>query len=309
MNDSTRLPPGNWHQEFINSNLIQAERIERTILDRRTNHQNMVIIEGKHYGRSLILDGKTQSTELDEFIYHEALVHPVMVSHRYPKTILLAGGGEGCSAREILKHNTVTNLTMVDIDIDVLEGCKKHLSDLHGDTFKDKRLNLVITDIRNYIEETTLMFDVIIIDVPDPLENGPAYKIFTQEFYALLKTHLNQSGTMVTQSGPTSLSYDEDCFYPIVNTVKTIFRNTIAYDVFVPSYGSTWGFTMSMNGNAALTRSSLEVDEILSSRNVENLRMYDGRAHSGLHSFPKYLRESLAKETRVITDNNPLFVK
>ena len=309
MNNSTSLPPGDWHQEFISANLIQAERIRRTILDKRTNHQDVVIIEGKHYGKSLILDGKTQSTELDEFIYHEALVHPAMVSHRSPKTILLAGGGEGCSAREILKHDTVTNLTMVDIDIGVLEACKEHLSELHGDTFKDKRLNLVIKDIRDYFEETTQMFDVIIIDVPDPLENGPAYKIFTREFYALLKTHLNQSGTMVTQSGPTGLSYNEDCFYPIVNTVKTIFSNTTAYEIFVPSYGSTWGFALAMNDNSALTKSSLEVDDILSSRNVKDLKMYDGEAHCGLHSLPKYLRESLAIETRIITDNNPLFVK
>ena len=101
MNNSTSLPPGDWHQEFINAHLIQAEHIERTILEKRTSYQDMVIIEGKHYGKSLILDGKTQSTALDEFIYHEALVHPAMVLHRYPKTILLAGGGEGCSAREM----------------------------------------------------------------------------------------------------------------------------------------------------------------------------------------------------------------
>jgi len=309
MNNSTNLPPGDWHQEFINAHLIQAEHIERTILEKRTSYQDMVIIEGKHYGKSLILDGKTQSTALDEFIYHEALVHPAMVLHRYPKTILLAGGGEGCSAREILKHDTVTNLTMVDIDVGVLEACKEHLSELHGDSFGDKRVNLVISDIRDYLKETTQMFDVIIIDVPDPLENGPAYKIFTKEFYELLKTHLNQSGTMVTQSGPTSLSYDEDCFYPIVNTVKTIFSNTTAYEVFVPSYGSTWGFTLALHGNSALTKSSLEIDEILSSRNVKDLKMYDGEAHCGLHSLPKYLRKSLAIETRIITDKNPLFVK
>lgn len=309
MNNSTRLPPGDWHLEFINAHLIQAERIVKTIFNKRTSHQNVVIVEGKHYGKSLILDGKTQSTELDEFIYHEALVHPAMVSQKHPKKILLAGGGEGCSAREILKHDTVTNLTMVDIDVGVLEACKEHLSGLHGNTFKDKRLNLVISDVRDYLKETTQMFDVIIIDVPDPLENGPAYKIFTKEFYGLLKRHLNQSGTMVTQSGPTSLSYDEDCFYPIVNTVKTIFPNTTAYEVFVPSYGSTWGFTLATHGNSVFTKSSLEIDAILSSRNVKDLKMYDGEAHCGLHSLPKYLRESLAIETRIITDTNPLFVK
>ena len=118
---------GNWNKEVINQNLIQMERKITTLFEKQTKYQNASIIEGSVYGKSLILDGKTQSTELDEFIYHESLVHPIMLMHKNPKNILIAGGGEGATAREVLKHNTVQNVIMVDIDQEVIEACKKYL--------------------------------------------------------------------------------------------------------------------------------------------------------------------------------------
>ena len=103
-----------WHIEPISTGLIQAERITSIICEVQTQFQHVMIIEGECFGRSLILDGKTQSTELDEFVYHEGLVHPSMVSHENPKNVLIVGGGEGATAREVLKYRNVEEVTMVD---------------------------------------------------------------------------------------------------------------------------------------------------------------------------------------------------
>ena len=113
-----------WHIEPISTGLIQAERITSVLCEGQTPFQHVMIIDGECFGRALILDGKTQSTELDEFVYHEGLVHPAMVSHRNPKNVLIVGGGEGATAREVLKYRDVEEVTMVDIDKKLVEVCQ-----------------------------------------------------------------------------------------------------------------------------------------------------------------------------------------
>ena len=120
-----------WHIEPISTGLIQAERITSIICEVQTQFQHVMIIEGECFGRSLILDGKTQSTELDEFVYHEGLVHPSMVSHENPKNVLIVGGGEGATAREVLKYRNVEEVTMVEIDQKLVELCHEFWANHH----------------------------------------------------------------------------------------------------------------------------------------------------------------------------------
>ena len=114
-------PPGDWHYELITPDLYQAERIRKVYYSGRTEYQDAVVQDGAAFGMSLVLDGKTQSTEVDEFAYHEGLVHPAMISHPAPRSVFVAGGGEGATIREALKHRTVERVVMVDIDEKVVE--------------------------------------------------------------------------------------------------------------------------------------------------------------------------------------------
>ena len=212
-------PPGDWHYELITPDLYQAERIRQTYYSGRTPFQDVVVMEGAAFGRSLVLDGKTQSTEVDEFAYHEGLVHPSMIAHDEPRSVFVAGGGEGATIREVLKHNTVDRVVMVDIDRKVVELCREHLPNHHRNSFDDSRVELIHDDCLSYLESNAERFDVFIIDVPDPLEAGPAYLLYTQEFYALLRERMNPHGMMVAQSGPTGPSFYEQCFSAVAETV------------------------------------------------------------------------------------------
>ena len=183
-----RTPPaGDWHYELIAPDLYQTERIRKVYYSGRTEYQDVVVQDGAAFGMSLVLDGKTQSTEVDEFAYHEGLVHPAMISHPEPRSVFVAGGGEGATLREALRHTTVERVVMVDIDQQVVELCRTHLPKHHAGSFDDPRVELVYADALDYLEETGERFDVVIIDVPDPLEVGPAVMLYTREFYEMVR--------------------------------------------------------------------------------------------------------------------------
>ena len=303
-----RPPPGNWHYELITPDLYQAERIERVHYAGRTEFQDVVVQTGAAFGRSLVLDGKTQSTEADEFAYHEGLVHPAMIAHPAPRAVFVAGGGEGATIREALRHKTVKRAVMVDIDSQVVALCREHLPNHHRGAFDDPRVDLVHADAYSYLENTDERFDVAIIDVPDPLEAGPAYRLFTREFYAVLKDRLADGGIMAAQAGPTGPSFYEQCFSAVANTIGGVFPTVVLSETFVPSFGSTWGFAIGSLGPNPAAMGVEEADAAIAERVEGELRYLDGITLRGMTSVPKYLRQSVAAERRTIGLDNPLFV-
>ncbi|MCI0438185.1 MAG: polyamine aminopropyltransferase [Chloroflexi bacterium] len=304
----SQLEDGQWHYELITPGLIQVERVNEVYYEGKTAFQHVVVQDTACFGRSLVLDSKTQSTEADEFVYHEALAQPCMVAHPNPRHVFVAGGGEGATIREALSHSSVQKVVMVDIDREVVELCRKHLPSHHRGSFDDPRLELVYDDALKYLEETELRFDVAIIDVPDPIEAGPAYVLFTREFYELLKDRLNPGGLMVAQSGPTGPAFYEQCFSAVASTVGSVFPAVYTCEAFVPAFGTTWGFVIGSLGPDVAALSPEEVDRRIAERVAGKLRFYDGITHRGMFSVPKYLREAVARERRIITRADPLFV-
>ena len=151
------------------------------------------------------------------------------------------------------------------------------------------------------------------IDVPDPLEGGPAYLLFTAEFYAVARDRLAPGGLLVAQAGPTGPAFYEQCFSAVANTVGSAFPTMSAYEAFVPSFGATWGFVAGSLGSDPAGLSGDVVDARLEDRGVGGLRHYDGETHTGMFSLPKYLRgamkaERMKAERRIITKAEPLFV-
>ena len=301
-------PEGDWHYELITPGLLQTEQRLRVFYRGQTEYQHVEVMDGATFGRTLVLDGKTQSTEVDEFAYHEALVHPSMIAHPNPKSVFVAGGGEGATIREVMSHRSVERVVMVDIDKQVVDLCREYLPNHHQGSFDDPRLELHHMDALEFLEDTSLRFDVVIIDVPDPLEAGPAYLLFTQEFYSLLKERLRPGGLMVAQSGPTGPAFYEQCFSAVANTVGSVFSGVYLSEAFVPSFGTTWGFVIGSTGPDPTSLSVEETDSRISDRIEGELRFLDGITLRGMTSVPKYLRKAVDAEEKIITRDNPIFV-
>ncbi|MFH1383091.1 MAG: polyamine aminopropyltransferase [Chloroflexota bacterium] len=299
--------PDKWFYDKINRDFIQLHSVEDVLYTGHTKFQQIEIIRTGRFGKCLALDGKIQSTEMDEFIYHEALVQPAMITHPSPETVFIAGGGEGATLREALSHKTVKKAVMVDIDQEVVATCKKFLPDHSRGAFEDKRTELYHTDAREFIAKSRDTFDVIVIDLPDPIEEGPAYLLFTREFYQLAQKRLTTNGVITVQAG--SATYGELLNLTAVsNTLKSVFPVVRPYQVEVPAFGGPWGFCLASFNLDPFLLSAAEIDSRLSSRSLTKLQFYDGLTHQGMFLLPKYLRTELARQKRLITDNDPLYI-
>ena len=301
-------PSGRWLYEWITPDLVQAERITRVLHSSTTPYQDVLIVESACFGRELVLDGKTQSTEVDEFVYHEALVQPAMVAHPAPRRVFIAGGGEGATAREVLSHPAVEKVVMVDLDKEVVDICRRYLPNHHRGAFDDQRLELHYEDALEYVRTCDGTFDVAIVDVPDPLEGGTAQLLYTQEFYGAVRDLLTDEGLLTVHAGPTGPAFYEQCFSAVANTMASVFPTVRTCEAFVPAFGTTWGFATGSLGPDPLEISPDEVDRRIAERVRSELRFYDGTTHLGMFALPRYLRLALEAESRVITRDNPLFV-
>ncbi len=301
------VDPDKWFFDRVSRDLIQLHSIEEMLYSSQTKFQSIEVIRTGSFGKCLMLDGKVQSSEVDEFIYHEALVQPAMLTHPHPETVFIAGGGEGATLREILSHNTVKRAVMIDIDEEVIATCKKFLPNHSQGAFEDKRTELHHVDARDYLAKCGEVFDIIIIDLPEPIEEGPAYLLYTQEFYQLVRERLTANGIISVQSGSASLNELLN-FSSVYNTLKSVFPIVCPYQTDVPSFGGPWGFCLASQTLNPLQFSSAEIDSKISARGLDRLKFYDGLSHQGMFSLPKYLRTDLSKQTRLITDNEPLYL-
>ena len=298
---------GNWFIEEVSPELSVMLKVRQVYHSGQTDYQKVEILESELFGRSLILDGKTQSTERDEHIYHETLVHPAMFCNPEPKQVFIGGGGEGGTLREVLGHKSVERATMIDLDPEVVALCREHLPNHHKGSFDDPRTNLIYEDARGYLQNTSDHYDVIILDLVDPLEGGTAALLYTQEFYAIAKARLNQGGVLVTQSGPAGLLNYTECFTTIFNTLGTLFSHTTAAQVHIPAFQTLWGFTIASDMPFPET-SEDDVDSQIANRLAGPLKYYDGVSHRNMLALPKFQREGLERENRINRDSDPVFM-
>lgn len=301
-----------WFKESLTEDLYISAALKRVLFESATPFQTVQIIETESFGRTLVLDGKTQSAKKDEAIYHETLVHPALLAHPNPKTVYIGGGGEFATAREVLKHPSVEKVVMVDIDEVVCNICRQELPEWADGCFDDPRLEVHYTDAHAFLKQYDGTFDVIIMDIADPIEAGPGYVLYTEEFYKFAVTKLNKGGFLVTQSGPGALYNWDECWSSIYSTLKTSFSKVIPYSVDIPSFGCVWAFTMATNDDSVpqdiRERPIAETNAMIKTRINKPLKHYDGISHLGLFGVPKPIRDSLERETRVITVDNPVFM-
>jgi len=282
--------------------------VVRTLAYAQTKFQQMEILETASYGKCLVLDGRIQSSLGDEFIYHEALVHPGLLLAPAPARALVIGGGEGATLREILRCRSITRAVMVDIDQEVVEACKRHLPEMHQGAFDDPRSQLRHEDARAYLERTDERFDLVVVDLTEPLEEGPACLLFTKEFYALIRDRLTPHGVMTLQAGMTKVG-ELEFFTAVHRTLREAFPVVAGYQTFVPCFGTPWGFILASKGADPRSLTVAQVDSLIAERLTAELRYWDGQTYVHAFTLPKHLRRALAQQTRVVTDANPLIFR
>ncbi|HEY3067346.1 MAG TPA: polyamine aminopropyltransferase [Methylomirabilota bacterium] len=282
--------------------------IVRTVVEAQTKFQHVEIMQTASYGKCLVLDGRIQSSEADEFIYHEALVHPGMLATEHPpQTALVIGGGEGATLREILRYPSIRRAVMVDIDGEVVELCKRHLTEMHKGAFEDARTEVRHEDARAYLEKTSDRFDFITIDLVEPLEEGPACMLFTREFYSLVRDRLTPGGAMTMQAGMTKVG-ELGFFTAIHRTLREVFPVVAGYQTFVSCFGTPWGFITATKKVDPRRQDTAAVDRLVAERVKGPLAYWDGQTHQHSFGLPKFIRAQIEAQTRVVTDANPLIV-
>ena len=291
--------------DYISPDLTVLHSIKERIYSGRSKFQSVDIINTGSFGVCLVLDGKIQSSEVDEFIYHEALVHPAMLTHPRPEKVLIAGGGEGATLREVLAHKTIKKAIMVDIDEQVVNLCRRFLPSWHQKAFDDPRAELHFADAREYLEKSSDKFDVIIIDLVDPLEEGPARLLYTREFYRIVKQRLGHSGIMSVQAEPSEWG-NLDNFAAIANTLRNVFSIAHPYQVHIPSFFGLWGFVAASQSLDPTELTAGEIDDRIRARISKKLKSYDGLTHQAIFAIPKHIRRKLAASKRIITDKQPI---
>lgn len=282
--------------------------IVRTIVEAQTKFQHVEILETASYGKVLVLDGRIQSSQGDEFIYHEALVHPgLLLVDAPPTSALVIGGGEGATVREILRYPSVRRVVMVDIDAEVVELCKRHLPEMHQGAFDDPRTEFRAEDARGYLERTAERFDLIVVDLVEPLEEGPACLLFTREFYGLVRDRLTAGGAMTMQAGMTKVG-ELDFFTSIHRTLREVFPVVAGYQSFISCFGTPWGFIVASRKNDPCAQSASDVDRRIADGVKGTLAYWDGQTHQHAFNLPRFIRRAIDAQTRVVTDAHPLII-
>jgi spermidine synthase len=273
--------------QAIGRSSFMLVNVKNLVVSRRSRYQQIDVVDTEEFGRALVLDGLIQSTEVDEFYYHESLVHPAMVLHENPRRVLILGGGEGATLREVLKHKPVEKAVMVDIDEDVVNIAREHLRSWHEGAFDDPRAQVVIEDGKKFVEEIEDKFDVVIMDLTDPYGPEIARELYKEDFIRRIHEILNEGGVLSTQAG-TSFFYPTE-YGELYQSISRIFRYVDSFSTWIPSFGYACNFIVASKSRSLRSLSEQEVDSELKLRNVRT-RFIDGRTLKALLDVPEYRR-------------------
>lgn len=267
----------------------QSFEVTEQLFTLDTGFQKLAIFTNPLLGRVMTLDGVVQTTEKDEFVYHEMLTHVPLLAHAHPKRVLIIGGGDGGILREVLKHACVEQVTMVEIDAAVIEMAKRFFPAHSAGAFDDARLKLVIGDGVAFVNDTSERFDVVISDSTDPY--GPAEALFSADFYTAIRRCLNDGGVFVAQNGVPFYQMDE--LLDTARRFKPLFSDSHFFSAAVPTYVGgvmtlAWGAT-----DLSLRQTSLAV---LNERFVQRdlaTRYYTPEMHLASFALPRYVEQAI----------------
>lgn len=283
MNEFTEvLEPNGWTQRFV---------VDEVLYRNRTGHQDLVIFRNNEFGRVMALDGVVQTTEGDEFVYHEMLAHVPILAHGRAQRVLIVGGGDGGMLREVLRHQTVTHVTQVEIDAEVIETCKQYLPNHSRGAFDDPRVNVVIDDGFQFVSRAGDLFDVIISDSTDPI--GPGEALYTRDFYAGCRQRLSEGGVLVTQNGNLFTQLDE--VRTTAARLAPLFADATFYTAAVPTYlGGAMAFAWATD-DIALRRVPLDELQARWSQSGIGTRFYTPEVHQAAFALPRFVLDAVSE--------------
>lgn len=269
----------------------------------RTRFQDMEVYDTPLFGRVLRLDSVFMTSEKDEFFYHENLVHLAATTHPAPRRALVIGGGDGGAVEEILKHPGIEHVVLAELDDGVIAASREYLHAIHRGAFDDPRCEIHIGDGKTYIETATESFDLLLLDLTDP--HGPSQALYTQEFYTACRQRLSADGLLALHI-ESPVTRPATCAR-IVATLRTVFPIVRPYLVYVPLYGTWWGFAIASNASSSdpLSIAEAEVDHRIADRGLTDLRFYNGAMHHAVFALPNFVREIFAAAAIPITAASP----
>ncbi|XBS70569.1 polyamine aminopropyltransferase [Acerihabitans sp. KWT182] len=278
--------------ETLYDSVGQRFEVDNILYREKTDHQDLIIFENAAFGRVMALDGVVQTTERDEFIYHEMMAHVPLMAHGQAEKVLIIGGGDGAMLREVCRHPQVKHITMVEIDAGVVQFCRQYLPGHNAGSFDDPRLHLVIDDGVNFVAGTREKFDVIISDCTDPI--GPGASLFTSPFYQGCAGCLDDGGIFVAQNGVCFLQPDE-----AVDSYRKLgrhFADVRFYQAAIPTYyGGIMTFAWA---SQAPTLRRCDIGTLQARAETAGLtcRYYNPAIHIGSFALPQYILNALKPE-------------
>lgn len=270
-------------------------QIEKVLYETRTEHQDLVLFQHKFFGKMLMLDGATQISSRDEYVYQEMMSHLPLFAHGDAKEVLIVGGGDCGIAEEVLKHKSVRRLTQVEIDASVVEFAKEHYPEFTKPVFRDKRFESVIADGFKYVGETQRRFDVIIVDSTDP--QGPGAVLFTKEFYARCKRCLAKGGVIVTQNGVPFFQSGE--LATTMRHLSRLFEDVTCYIAAVPVYvGGHMAMGFATDNKKLRQSSSRVIAARYKKAGGFKTQYWTPELHTGAFALPRFIADLTAKSTK-----------
>jgi spermidine synthase len=278
-----------WFTEKLHTDWQLQLLVGKILFEKKSEHQHLVIFEHASLGRVLILDDIIQTTEADEFMYHEMLAHVPILAHGNVRSVLIVGGGDGGVLKQVLKHG-VERVTQVELDQSVIALCCEYLPAVCGNAFDDPRLDLVIADGAKFVAETEQAFDVIIVDSTDPL--GPGEVLFSAEFYAGCKRCLAPGGILVSQNGCPFLQTDE--MVDSYRRLRPLFTDVTFFVAPIPTYiGGFMTFGWATMDETARQQPREAIESRYAEAGIES-RYYNPDIHVACFALPNYIRELMS---------------
>lgn len=295
MGNQSQMWFANWHSPNI-LNLLKVQ----TVYACQSDIQRIEVVESPVYGRMLLLDGEIQLADRCDAHIHESLVHPALLSHEDPKTVLIVGGGDGGACREVLKHS-VSKISLVEIDPAVTEIAKEYFPQI-SEGLSDHRVEIIYMDGFEFIKRSSLTYDVIIMDLSDPI--GPAAPLFTLEFFQEAYHRLSPKGLLATHAeSPDSCP---DAFYRVISTLKRVFPIVRPYRVWIPCYMDLWGRVIASRYYDPLRLSVSQVARRMEERGLRVNWLTPEIFFAIFRLFSKDIQNQLAQDWPPVTSEHPI---
>lgn len=281
--------------ESLGENGEYGFRFDRRILERDTGLQRLELLESRELGLALRLDGCLMTSEADEAFYHEALIHPAALVHPAPRRALIVGGGDGGALEELLKHNSLDAVTLVELDGAVIDVAREHLDAIHRGSFDDPRATIRIQDGAAFVRECGETFDLVYLDLTDP--ETPAGPLYTREFFQACQSVLTPGGALILHLG--SPFHEPDQVSGLAAALGDVFAQVHGYGLHIPLYGSYWALAVASDAIDPTALSAQDIEARMQARGLGELQVYSPEFHGALFALPARYRRLMPKPVSV----------